>query len=80
MKRIKAACLLQTVCFQPEDACPSELDKKQVRKEYEVYKEKMTRQHTQFKILEESVQPDGSIIVKLKKQNNQQAIGDYFND
>ena len=42
-------------------------------------KEKMTRQHTQFKILEESVQPDGSIIVKLKKQNNQQAIGDYFN-
>ena len=41
----------------------------------------MTRQHTQFKILEESVQPDGSIfIVKLKKQNNQQAIGDYFND
>ena len=40
----------------------------------------MTRQHTQFKILEESVQPDGSIIVKLKKQNNQQTIGDYFND
>ena len=80
MKRIKAACLLQTVCFQPKDACHSELDKKQVRKEYEVYKEKMTRQHTQFKILEESVQPDGSIIVKLKKQNNQQAIGDYFND
>ena len=28
MKRIKAACLLQTVCFQPKDACPSELDKK----------------------------------------------------
>ena len=55
MKRIKAACLLQTVCFQSKDACPSELDKKQVRKEYEVYKEKMTRQHTQFKILEESV-------------------------
>ena len=27
MKRIKAACLLQTVCFQPKDACPSELDK-----------------------------------------------------
>ena len=80
MKRIKAACLLQTVCFQPTDACSSELDKKQVRKEYEAYKEKMIRQHAQFKILEESVQPDGSIIVKLKKQNNQQAIGDYFND
>ena len=59
---------------------PLRTGQKQVRKEYEAYKEKMTRQHTQFKILEESVQPDGSIIVKLKKQNNQQAIGDYFND
>ena len=28
-----------------------------------------------FKILEENVQEDGSIIVKLKKQNNQQPVG-----
>ena len=75
MKRIKAACLAADRLLSAQgQACPSELDKKQVRKEYEAYKEKMTRQHTQFKILEESVQPDGSIIVKLKKQNNQQAI------
>ena len=80
MKRIKAACLLQTICFQPKDTNPPEYSKQLVHQEYEAYKEKMTRQHTQFKILEESVQPDGSIIVKLKKQNNQQAIGDYFND
>ena len=68
MKRIKAACLLQTVCFQPKDACPSELDKKQVRKEYEAYKAQMKRRGTQFKILEENVQEDGSIIIKIKKR------------
>ena len=80
MKRIKAACLLQTVCFQPKDSDPSALNKQQVRKEYEAYKEKMTRFNIRFKILEEETQPDGAIIVKLKKQNNQQPVGDYFAD
>ena len=36
--------------------------------------------HTQFKILEEITKPDGTIIVKLKKQYNQQALGDYFDE
>ncbi len=38
----------------------------------------MKRRGTQFKILEENVQEDGSIIIKIKKQNNQQPVGDYF--
>ena len=78
MKRIKSACLLQTICFQPKDACRSEYDREQVKKEYEVYKSLMSRRGTKFKILEENVLEDGSIIVKLKKQNNQQPVGDYF--
>ena len=78
MKRIKAACLLQTVSFQPKDSYPSEYNKQQVQKEYEAYKALMDRRGTKYKILEENVQEDGSIIVKLKKQNNHQAIGDYF--
>lgn len=78
MKRIKAACLLQTICFQTKDGVPSEFNKLQVQKEYEAYKALMDRRGTKYKILEENVQNDGSIIVKLKKQNNSQAIGDYF--
>lgn len=78
MKRIKVACLLQTICFQPKDACPSEICKQQVKQEYESYKAQMNRRGTKFKILEENVQEDGSIIVKLKKQNNQQPVGNYF--
>ena len=78
MKRVKAACLLQTLSFQSKDMYPSELAKMQVQKEYEEYVSLMERRGTQFKILEKQVQPDGSIFVKLMKQNNQQPVGDYF--
>ncbi len=78
MKRIKAACLLQTVCFQVKDEYPSEYNRQQVQHEYESYKNHMTKNVTKFKILEETTLDDGSIVVKLKKQNNQQPIGDYF--
>lgn len=78
MKRIKAACLLQTVCFQPKDNDPSDFNMRQVQKEYEAYKEQMKYRGTKFKILKETVLPNGSIVVELKKQNNQQPTGDYL--
>lgn len=80
MKRIKAACLLQTIIFQPKDMYPSEFSRQQTRREYEGYKALMDRRNTKYKILEENTLPDGSIIIKIKKQNNQQPVGDYFND
>ena len=49
MKRIKSACLLQTVHFR-----------------------------TAYKIEEEAVQPDGSVIVKIRKQYNNHNVGDYM--
>lgn len=78
MKRIQAACLLQTVRFQSKEEVPSALSRQQIRQEYENYKAAMTRNGTRFKILEENVQEDGTIVVKLKKQNNTQPIGEYF--
>ena len=78
MKRIKAACLLQTICFQSRELHPTAFDKQQIQKEYEAYRAMMERRGTKYKILEETVQDDGSIIIKLKKQNNQQPVGDYF--
>ena len=78
MKRVKAACLLQTLSFQSKDAYPSEFSRMQVQKEYDDYLTLMQRRGTQFRILEKQEQPDGSILVKLMKQNNQQPVGDYF--
>lgn len=79
MKRIKAACLMQTVLFMPkDDSLPAEVNRVQTQREYEAYREMMKRNGTQFKILEELPQSNGSLIIKLKKQNNQQPVGTYF--
>lgn len=78
MKRIKAACLEQTIHFQLKDGISSELAKQQVRQEYETYKVQMDRRQTRYKIVEEAEQPDGSLIIKIKKQNNTQPVGNYL--
>lgn len=78
MKRIKAACLEQTIHFQLKDGISSELAKQQVRQEYESYKLQMDRNRTKYKIIEEAEQPDGSLIIKIKKQNNTQPVGGYL--
>ena len=78
MKRIKAACLEQTIHFQLKDGISAELAKQQVQQEYESYKGRMDRHKTQYKIMEETEQPDGSLIVKIKKQNNTQPVGNYL--
>lgn len=78
MKRVKAACLLQTICFRSKEERPSAYEKQQIYKEYEDYKALMDARGTKFEILEEGIQPDGSVLVKLKKQYNQQPVGEYF--
>ena len=78
MKRIKAACLEQTIHFQLKDGVSTELAKEQVRQEYEAYKMQLDRHRTQYKIIEEAEQPDGSLIIKIKKQNNTQPVGTYL--
>jgi len=79
MKRIKATCLIQTIGFYPKNDYPTQFDKELVRKEYENYKSLMERRGTKYQILKEEVQENGAIIVELKKQNNQQPLGEYFN-
>lgn len=78
MKRIKAACLEQTICFQMKDDLSPELARQQVRQEYEFYKSQMDRRKTKYRIIEENEQPDGSLIIRIKKQNNTQPVGDYL--
>lgn len=78
MKRIKAACLEQTIHFQLKDGLSNDLARQQVRQEYESYKSQMDRHRTQYRIIEETEQPDGSLVVKIKKQNNTQPVGDYL--
>lgn len=78
MKRIQSACLIQTIGFYPKVEHPTQLERNLVQQEYENYKNLMDRRGTKYKILKEEVQPNGAILVELKKQNNQQPIGSYF--
>ena len=64
--------------FLPKDDNPTQFEKEMLQKEYENYKNLMNRRGTKYKILHEDVQPNGAIVVDLKKQNNLQAIGYYF--
>ena len=78
MKRIKAECLEQTLHFLLKDGLSPEEGKQQVRQEYEHYKAQMDRRGTLYKILEESEQSDGSLLIKVKRQNNYHPVGGYL--
>lgn len=79
MKRVKAACICQTLHFMLKEELGHEFAAKQVKNEVEHYKQTLERNRTQYKIVEETVQPDDSIIIKIIKQYNQSPVGDYLN-
>lgn len=78
MKRIKAECLEQTLHFLLKEGLSPEAGRQQVRQEYEIYRAQMERRGTRYRILAESEQPDGSLMIKLKRQNNYHPVGDYL--
>ena len=66
MKRIKAACLEQTIHFMLKEDLPHDEAVQFVKAEYEHYLAQLERNRTQYRILEKTEQPDGSLLVKLK--------------
>ena len=70
MKRIKAACLEQTVHFLLKDDIPHDEAVKYAEAEYAHYLAQMDRNRIRYQILENTQLEDGSILVKLKKQYN----------
>lgn len=78
MKRIKAACICQTLHFMLKDGDPHDYAVHKVQAEVEHYKQTLQRSCTRYKILEETTQPDGSVIIKLIKQYNNSPVGDYL--
>lgn len=81
MKRIKAACILQTLVFsQKEDAgLTPEQALARSREEVESYRRGLVRTGTRHQITEVTEQPDGSIIVRVRKQYNGKAeTEEYF--
>ena len=78
MKRVLAACLFQTLHFQLKDDLPHDMAVRQVRQEVERYRNDLSRKGIQYRIDSETEQPDGSVILKVRKQNLMTPTGEYM--
>lgn len=78
MKRVKAACICQTLHFQLKDGIDHASAVKAVEEEVAHYKESLSASRTKYRLLEETRQPDGSMLLKIIKQYNQCPFGDYL--
>ncbi len=78
MKRVKAACIVQTLHFQLKEDVGESYAKTLVQQEVKTYKDKLDKTGTKYKILSEELQADGSVIIEIKKQYNTSPVGDYL--
>lgn len=78
MKRVQAACLEQTIHFQLKEELGHAAALRAVGEEMSGYKQQMERKHIKYKVVEEATQPDGSVLLKIKRQYNSYDLGDYL--
>ena len=78
MKRIMSACICQTLHFMQKDEVDRDRAAKWNREEVEKYKKSLDRNRTQYKIIEETEESDGSIVIKVIKQYNSSPVGNYM--
>lgn len=78
MKRIQSACICQTLHFTLKEDVEHLYAVRQVKEEVEQYKKNLEHNHTLYKIVEQTDQPDGSILVKVIKQYNAAPVGNYL--
>lgn len=78
MKRVKAACICQTLHFMLKEDLNQEQAVQLVKEEVFKYKKNLERSHTQYRIVEETEQADGSILLKVLKQYNSSPVGNYL--
>lgn len=78
MKRVKAACITQTLHFLLKEDVGQEYAKKLVTEEVKKYKDSLDKGKTKYKILSEETQADGSVVIEIKKQYNTSPVGNYL--
>ena len=79
MKRVKSACICQTLHFMLKEDVEHDYAVRLVKEEVAHYKDTLDRNQTKYRILEEIHQEDGSIMLKVIKPYNACPVGDYLN-
>lgn len=80
MKRVKAACIIQILHFQLKEDLDHEYAVKMIKDEVDKYKKSLEKSKMKYRILSETEQEDGSVIIEIKKQYNQSPIGKYLEE
>lgn len=81
MKRVKSACILQTLVFsqKPELGFSKSQALKANHEEFEHYKEALEHAKTRYQIDDTAEQEDGSLVVHVRKQYTSNAdVSEYF--
>ena len=81
MKRVKAACIYQTLVFsqKPEAGYTRDQALGLNRAEVEHYRHTLERTRTRYRITGETEEADGSVILHVRKQYNDRAdVDEYF--
>lgn len=78
MKRVKAACITQTLHFMMKEDFGHEYAVKLVEEEVAKYKRQLDKSGMKYRILSETKQDDDSIIIEIKKQYNSSPVGTYL--
>ncbi|MDD3797516.1 MAG: hypothetical protein PHE06_16425 [Lachnospiraceae bacterium] len=78
MKRVKAACITQTLHFLLKDDIGHDYAVKLVNEEVNKYKSQLQKSGTKYKIISENTEPDGSVMIEVMKQYNTSPVGNYL--
>lgn len=78
MKRVKAACITQTLHFLLKEDLGNDYARKLVQEEVKKYKDGLEKSRTKYKILSEETKEDGSVVIEIKKQYNTSPVGNYL--
>lgn len=78
MKRIKAACITQTLHFMLKEEMGHDYAVRAVKEEVDRYKKQIERSGIKYRILSETELEDGSVMIEIKKQYNTSPVGNYL--
>ena len=78
MKRIKAACICQTLHFQLKEDLEHSIAVRLVREEVDYYKQALQSNRTRHNIQDDAEHEDGSVVIRIIKQYNRSPVGNYL--